>query len=211
MSDQNVQFVNTQLLARAKAGLEANNIETVIVQGRDEVVPQLKKMLTDGQTVSNGGSATLVECGVNAFLREGPYSYLDRDAPGIDKKQVQRAAFSADVYLASANAVTEAGEIFEIDGMGNRVAALAYGPDRVIFVAGRNKIVADLDAARQRRRRMAAPANCRRLGLSTPCAQTGLCSDCKSADRVCCIELVLSFQRQKDKYKMILVDEELGF
>lgn len=209
--DENVRFVARQQLLRTQAALEKNNMETFVLDSSQEVVGLLQKLMPAGSSVANGGSLTLETCGVNDFLRSGAYEYLDRDDPALDKQKIQRQAFSADFFLASANAVTEQGEIYEVDGAGNRVAAIAYGPAKVILVAGRNKIVPDLEAAQQRRMRIAAPANCKRLHTGTPCEKTGLCADCRSPGRICCIELVLRFQLMKDRIKVVLVDEELGF
>lgn len=209
--DANVHFTQQKKMERTKQALEKNNIACTLAASAKDVVPLLQAIIPQGAAVSNGGSATLESCGVNAFFRKGGYRYLDRDDPAENKAQVQFEAFGADFYLASANAVTEAGEVYAVDGVGNRVAALAYGPKKVVLVVGRNKIVPDLAEARQRRRRVAAPANARRLSTDTPCATTGICSDCTSPQRICCIELVLSFQRLKDRVHVILVDEELGF
>lgn len=213
--DKNLQHVYSQKLKRTKKALERNNMETFVVKKASDVVPLLGTLIDDGQTVSSGGSVTLDSCGVMDHLRkldgEKKITFLDRDADGIDKDKLQRDAFSADVYFTSANAITENGELFAVDGTGNRVAAMAYGPARLIVIAGHNKVVKDLSAADDRRRRIAAPANTARLDLPTPCAKTGICSDCQSDRRICSIELVLTFQRFKDRIKVILVEEELGY
>lgn len=209
--DEHTCFVDEKRLERVKAALEKNQITAHILQAASEVVPFLRQHIPAGATVSNGGSMTLRECGAIELLRNGAYNYLDRDAEGVDKKAVQRAAFGADYYLASANAVTEQGEIFEMDGAGNRVAALVYGPDRVILVVGRNKIVENLEAARRRNALVAAPANCHRLGTATPCAVTGICQNCSSPGRICNAELVLHRQLDPQRMTVLLVNEPLGY
>lgn len=209
--NEHLSFVEEKRLQRVKAALEKNNMEAYIVNSAAEVVPLVSGMLAKGATVANGGSVTLAQCGVMDLLRSGSYNFLDRDAPGADVQVIFRQAFSADAYLASANAITENGEIYEMDGNSNRVAAMAFGPASVIVVAGRNKIVPDVAAAKQRNARFAAPANCHRLGCATPCATTGECVDCASPGRICCTEVIFHQQRVKGRFKVILVNEELGY
>ena len=209
--DANLNFVMQKRLEHAKAMLDKNNMKTQIVQTATEVVPALTQMLAENSVVACGGSMTLEACGVMDYLRQGNYRFLDRDAPGVDKRQIFINSFSADFYLSSANAITQNGEIYEIDGNGNRVAALAYGPGKVVIVAGRNKIVPDLAAARQRRMETASPANALRVGAGTPCTITGRCSDCKSPGRICCTETILLYQRNAERIRVILVNEDLGY
>ena len=154
------------------------------------------------------------ECGILQLLRSGDYHFLDRSAPGLTPEQSKgmlKQAFLADVYLLSANAITENGELYNVDGNSNRVAALAFGPDSVIVVAGYNKIVADLPAAVERVKKIAAPANATRLHCKTPCAAVGECMDCHSDGRICCNYLVSAQQRHQDRIKVILVGEPLGY
>lgn len=126
-------------------------------------------------------------------------------------KQIYRDAFSADTYLMSANAITETGELYNVDGNSNRVAALAFGPEQVIVLAGYNKIVPDMAAAVTRVEKIAAPANATRLHCQTPCAVTGECGHCNAPGRICCNYMVTGFQRQKNRVKVILIGEELGY
>lgn len=210
--DTNVDYVENKRLERVKAALEAHNMQAFIVQQAAEVVPLLQSMLPAGAVVANGGSMTLYETGVMDFLRAGQQlDFLDREAPGIDLQKLYRDVFSADYYFASANAITESGEIYEIDRNCNRIAAIAFGPSHVILVAGRNKIVKDLDAARQRRADIAAPANAKRLSRKTPCATTGQCINCSSPDRICSTELILHQQGTKNRISVILVNQNLGY
>lgn len=209
--DANLNFVYQKQLERVKEALQKNQMDAFIVESAADVVPLLQKMIPAGAVVGSGGSESLRECGALDLLRNGTYTFLDRDAPGADKEALYRQMFSADVYLASANALTEKGEIYEIDGNGNRVAAIVFGPSSVILVVGRNKIVPNLEAARQRRANLAAPANVRRIALQTPCAVTGTCADCKSPGRICCSEVVLYQQRTPGRIKVVLVNEDLGY
>ena len=137
-------YVVAQRMERTAAALRKNNMEAYCVKTADEVVPLVKTLLAEGATVGAGGSMTLEECGVMDLLRSGAYHFLDRGAPGLtpeDIGKIYRQIFSADCYFASANAVTEAGEILNVDGNANRVAAITFGPASVILVVGSNKIV----------------------------------------------------------------------
>ena len=164
-------YVVAQRMERTAAALRKNNMEAYCVKTAGEVVPLVKTLLAEGATVGAGGSMTLEECGVMDLLRSGAYHFLDRGAPGLtpeDIGKIYRQIFSADCYFASANAVTEAGEILNVDGNANRVAAITFGPASVILVVGCNKIVKDLAAADARVKAVAAPANAKRLSCKTP-------------------------------------------
>ena len=205
--------------------LRKNNMEPYFVQTKEEVVPLLKTLIPAGATVTTGGSVTLNETGVLDLLRSGEYNFLDRFAPNLSREDVEeifRKAFSADVYLASANALTEKGEIYNVDGNSNRVAAILFGPKSVILVVGKNKIVPDIQAAAERVKRIAAPLNCKRLHVGSYCEKAGvcmslnhekpdICDGCDGDGRICCSYTVLSHQRQKNRIKVIIVNEDLGY
>ncbi len=211
------------IMERTAKNLEANNMKCFIAETKEDVLPIVKGLLKEGETVACGGSMTLAECGISDLLKSGAYNFLDRDGKtGDELKAVFRGAFSADSYLSSANAITENGELYNVDGNSNRVAAICYGPDSVIIVAGRNKIVRSLEDAVVRVKRIAAPMNSARLGCETYCNSKGECmslasgstcmsSGCKSTSRICCSYVVTAQQRIKDRIKVILVNEELGF
>ena len=143
-------------------------------------------------------------------LKNGRYSFIDRDAYE-DKRAAMLLAYDADVFLSSANAITEDGVMINIDGNANRVSAIAQGPKKVIFIVGMNKICSDVDSALKRARNVAAPINVQRFGLSTPCSRTGSCMDCKSPDTICCQFLITRYSRHKDRIHVILVNDTLGF
>ena len=126
-------------------------------------------------------------------------------------QEIFRQAFTCDTYIMSSNAITENGELYNVDGNGNRIAALAFGPKSVIVIAGYNKLVPDLEAARQRVRDTAAPANAVRLDRKTPCKVLGACRDCRSDERLCSIYSVMAQQSKKGRIKVILVGEQLGY
>ncbi len=214
---------NATVLERTADALRRNHMDVVCVGTASEVVPTLCTLLQAGDTVAVGGSRTLEETGVLSLLRNGEYRFLDRYAAGLTPEQIRElyiASLNADVYLCSANAVTEQGEIYCVDGTANRVAALCYGPRTVVLVVGKNKIVPDLQAAYCRVKTVAAPRNTARLGCETPCAKSGVCcavdsddptAGCHSPARICCSYLTLAQQRITGRIKVILVDEELGF
>lgn len=210
---------------RIKKTIEAlnnNGMPCTFVESKEDVIPLIKTILKKGDTVSHGGSETLKECGVRELLTSGEYNYLDRSAPGLtpdEITEIYRKSFFADVYLSSANAITENGELYNVDGNSNRVAAIAYGPSKVIIVAGINKIVPDLDAAVKRVKEIAAPKNTKRLSCKTYCEAKGecmginsdMCDGCKSDARICCSYLVSAKQRVSGRINVILVGEELGY
>lgn len=205
--------------------LKKNNMDPYFVETKEAVVPLVKQLTNEGDTVSCGGSVTLKETGVFDLLKSGRYEFLDRSREGITPKEVQeiyRKTFSADVFFGSANALTEQGEIYNVDGNANRVSAITFGPESVILIIGKNKIVKDLNEAATRVKTVCAPKNCIRLGLDTYCAKMGKCvslnkenpvmSDgCDSESRICCTYTVLGHQRTKNRIKVIIVNEELGF
>ncbi len=202
--------------------LRKNHLNPQVVTTKADVVPLIERLLNDGDTVAVGGSVTLNETGVIDLLRNGNYQFLDRYAEGLTREQTEeifRRSFFADAYLCSSNAITEQGELYNVDGTGNRVAALAYGPKKVIVVVGVNKIVKDLDEAAKRVKVCAAPLNTQRLGLETYCNKTdhcmkvdgGMTEGCSVDKRICCSYLITGYQRQTDRIHVILVEEECGY
>ncbi len=206
--------------------LRRNNFEAEYVPTAADALEKLKSYLTPGCTVGVGGSVTLDEIGAIDLLRSGEYEFLDRYAPALtaaQTKDIFRRSLWADVYVMSTNAITENGELYNVDGRSNRVAALLYGPDSVVVIAGVNKIVTDLDEAIRRHKTVAAPANAARLHCNTPCIRTGkcvslmrqdedsMCAGCASEDRICANYVVSARQRERGRIKVILVGEALGF
>ena len=203
--------------------LERNNMEPYFVETGAEAKELLFSLIPEGSTVGVGGSVTLNKLGVLDDLRQGNYNFLDRyvttDRAEID--EIFHKSLLADVYLTSSNAITENGELYNVDGTNNRVAALLFGPRSVIVVAGVNKIVADLDEAQRRVKTVAAPLNCKRLNKKTYCAEKGICAalddaqcmadGCSSPDRICRNYVISGPQVQKNRIKVILVNEELGY
>lgn len=202
--------------------LRKNRMLADYVPTKEEVVPFVKTLLKEGCTIATGGSRTLDETGVTDLLRSGAYTFYDRNNPMLsaDEKAAMTAmGATADVYLCSSNAITERGELYNVDGFSNRVAAIANGPKKVIMVVGINKIVPDLDAAVRRVKTIAAPLNTKRLNCDTYCLKTGVCmgvdggmtDGCHSPARICCSYLVSAQQRVENRIHVILVGEPLGF
>ncbi len=210
--DKNLESIIEKKLERAAKALSKNRFDAQIIHSREELSAKLKELLPPGASCSVGGSMTLFETGVIDFLKNGGYAYLDRYAPGADIQRVFHDALSCQVYITSANAVTETGELYNVDATGNRVAALVYGPEKVVVIAGHNKIVPDLEAARARVQRVTAPANSVRLNRdSLPCFSTGICGDCKSPGRLCAYEVICRFQSVPGRITVLLVNESLGY
>ena len=222
--DKNIESIILKRINRTAENLKKNNMDFYYAPTKEDVKGIVKNLLKNGDVVTHGGSMTLKQCGITSLLNSGDYKYIDRSAVDEDKlEQVYRASFSADVYLTSANAITESGVLYNVDGNSNRIAAIAYGPKTVIVVAGYNKIVKDLDEAILRVKRDAAPPNCQRLGNATYCFNPGecvsikdkaaseMCDGCSSDDRICCNYLVSAFQRHKGRIKVIIVGDTLGY
>ncbi len=212
--DNNAKFVLEKRVSRTIESLEKNNMKGYFVQSEEEVLKKIEEIITKGDTVSVGGSMTLFETGVIDLLRNGKYNFLDRYEEGLsqnDTKEIYRKSFAADAYFTSSNAITEEGELYNVDGRGNRVAAMIYGPDKVVVVLGVNKIVRDLDEAVMRNREWAAPANAKRLDSKTPCAEVGYCMDCSSKERICSDYVIIKKQLDEDRIHVIIVNKELGY
>ncbi len=221
--DENTRKVTKLRLEKTKKALENNNMQVFIADSKNEVVGIVKSLISENDMVGSGGSVTLKETGVIDMLRTGNYRFVDRDdyAPeNINEFYIK--CFSTDVYFTSSNAITENGELYNVDGNSNRIAAIAFGPKSVIVVAGCNKIVKNLDDAIKRVKTIAAPANTSRLNCDTYCRDKGEClslaQDCKGMTagcagdgRICCNFLVSAQQRHKNRIKVILVAEPLGY
>ena len=208
--NENITKRNALLAQKVIEGLESRNMRGYYAANRKEALKQALELIPEGSTVAMGGALSACEIGLVSAIKAGNYNFIDRDA-AADKRAAMLAAYDADVFLASTNAMTEDGILVNIDGNANRVSAIAQGPRKVLFIVGMNKVCDDLDGAMKRARNVAAPINAQRFGLSTPCAKTGACMDCKSPDTICCQFLITRFSRHKDRIHVILVNESLGF
>ena len=210
----NIKTANRLKIETVIKNLERRGMAGYYADTKEEALKLVLDMIPEGATVGKGGSETLNELVIIPVLKEGNYTYLDpfADPDPETAKAVKRAVFSADVMLTSANAVTLDGEIVNIDGTGNRMAAVIWGPDRVIYVVGANKLVADVDDAVDRIHCDACPPNCIRLGKKTPCAVTGKCGNCLTPGQTsCCHTVVTRFSSIPDRVHMVLVNENMGF
>ncbi len=208
--NENIVKRNGLLAKKVIKGLESRNMSGYYAETREDALKKALELISEGSTVTMGGGMSIHEIGLSDFLKNGNYSFIDRDK-WEDKRAAMLAAYDADVYLASANAMTDDGVIVNIDGNSNRVSAIAQGPKKVVFIVGMNKICSDVDSAMKRARNVAAPINAQRFGLSTPCSKTGSCMNCKSPDTICCQILITRFSRHKDRIHVILVNDSLGF
>ena len=204
-------FKRNELLAQKVIhGLQSRNMSGYYASSREEALRKALELIPEGSTVTMGGAMSAHEIGLVDAVRSGPYKFIDRDACA-DKRAAMLAAYDADVFLSSVNAMTEDGILINIDGNSNRVSAIAQGPKKVLFIVGMNKVCDDVDGAIKRARSVAAPTNAQRFGLSTPCAKTGSCMDCKSPDTICCQFLITRFSRHAGRIHVILVNDSLGF
>ncbi|MBQ9839167.1 MAG: lactate utilization protein [Oscillospiraceae bacterium] len=169
-------------------------------------------LIPEGSSVAWGGALSAQQIGLMDAVREGNYIALDRDrCPPEERNAMMARAFSADVFLTGANAISLDGQMVNIDGLGNRVAAIIYGPKKVIVIAGMNKVCDTLEDAVRRARTVAAPMNEQRFLADTPCAKTGICGDCKSESCICNHMVITRHCRPVNRIHFILVGEELGF
>ena len=208
--DKNIVKRNELLAQKTIKGLESRNMKGYYAADRAEALEIALSLIPEGSTINMGGCQSAAEIGLPDALKAGNYNFIDRNEIA-DKRAAYLAAFDADVFLASANAITDDGVMVNIDGNANRVAALAFGPKKLVLIVGMNKVCPDLDAAMKRARSVAATINAQRFGLSTPCAKTGACMDCKSPDTICCQFLITRYSRFPDRVHVILVNDNLGF
>lgn len=212
--DKNLKQVIEKRVHRTIKNLEKRSMNGYFIKNIDELYRTINDIIPDGSVVSVGGSMTLFESGVIEYLRARNVKFLDRYAENLSKEdieQIYRESFFADGYFASTNAITEEGEIYNVDGRGNRVAAMIYGPKKVILIVGTNKIVKNIDEAVERNRRISAPANVARLNMDTPCHETGYCTSCNSPSKICNIYTVIDKQFDKDRIHVIFMDGSYGY
>ena len=208
-----IEIRNEKAAGKVIKNLARRNIEACYCPTAHEAVEKLLEMIPSGSSVTWGGSMSIRDIGIPAALAEaGKYEVYDRDkAPDrAAATEIYLKAFSCDYYLSSANAITEDGIIVNIDGTGNRVAAITFGPRNVIFVIGMNKLTQDVDSALARARSLAAPVNTARFDIQTPCKLDGVCHNCLSDDCICNYIHYLRHS-PKGKHKVILVGESLGY
>jgi L-lactate utilization protein LutB len=201
-------------MRNAARALEKNGMDAYIAETAAEARKKALSLIRQGATVGIGGSRSAEEIGLLDALRSGDYNLFDQYAEGLseaDSLSARKEGTHAEYFVSGTNAVTEDGKLVNTDGLGNRLAGFCFGPEKIVIVVGRNKVVPDVESAIERVRNVAAPMNAKRFGLSTPCVKTGTCSDCNSPERICNLTLVIEKQRVKGRISVILVNEELGF
>jgi len=209
-------------IEKTMENLKKNNMNAFYAETKEDVIPLIESIVAEGSTVAVGGSVTLTEAGVLDHLRSGRYEFIDRYKEGLTAEEIEevfRKSFSVDAYFCSSNAVTEDGELYNVDGNANRVGAIAFGPKKVVMIVGVNKIVGNIDEAVKRVKTVAAPKNARRLNCKTYCNLKGHCMDmeggigkgCNSPTRICKHYLVSTTQKYVGRINVILVNQELGY
>ena len=206
--------MNEQLEKVAEA-LRKRGFKAVCCATGAEARDYVMKEAEAARSAGFGGSVTVKSLGLVEAMAAAGKEILRHGDPSLtseQKSEVMRRELTCDLFLLSANALTLDGRLVNIDGNGNRVAASIFGPGKVVFVVGRNKLVdGGLDAAVARIKRCACPPNCRRLNKQTPCAATGACADCSSPDRICMVTVVMDRRPRSTDVHVVLVDEELGY
>lgn len=213
-----------KIIEKTMQNLKRNNMLAFYCETKQEALKQVISLINEGDTVTNGGSETLKQVGVIDAVKNGNYNYVDRSLAQSQEEaqELMREAYFADVYLTSSNAVTEFGELYNVDGNSNRVSAILYGPKSVIVVCGYNKIVKNFDEAVYRVKTKAAPPNTKRLSTGAYCEHAGeclslgadssfMCDGCRGDGRICCNYVVCAQQRHKERIKVVIVGEELGY
>ena len=204
-------FHNTQVERTIKA-LEKNGFKASFEADAKSATKKMLSKIPDGSTVGIGGSLTLHQIGFLQEIKKHNVQVVNPKEPGKEEKhfELSRQLFLCDFFISGTNAVTEEGHLYNVDATGNRVGPMVFGPAKTIIVCGVNKIVKDMVEARNRVWNRAAPMNAKRKGRKTPCAETGLCSDCNTLERICNISVELVKKPRKSDIHVIFVGETLG-
>ena len=199
--------------AKVAEALNKRYFEAYYCSDRAAALEKILELIPQDHVVSWGGAATVDELGVKEALRQRGQAVIDRDTAkdAQERQQMLKQALTCDTFLMGSNAISADGQLVNIDGTGNRVAALCFGPTQVVVVAGMNKVAGDLDGAMRRAREVAAPMNAQRFPLKTPCIANGLCGDCKGPDSICAQIVTTRLCKPAGRIKVVLVGEDLGF
>lgn len=199
--------------AKVAEALNKRHFEAYYCPDRAAALEKILELIPQDHVVSWGGAATVDELGVKEALRQRGQAVIDRDTAkdAQERQQMLKQALTCDTFLMGSNAISADGQLVNIDGTGNRVAALCFGPTQVVVVAGMNKVAGDLDGAMRRAREVAAPMNAQRFPLKTPCVANGLCGDCKGPDSICAQIVTTRLCKPAGRIKVVLVGEDLGF
>lgn len=208
--NENIVKRNNLLAQEVIAGLNKRNMKGYYAKSKEEALEIALSIIPQKSKIARAGSFSVDEIGLTQALMDGDYDFFNRDLTD-DKRAAELFAFDADAFIASSNAITKDGILVNIDGKANRVAAIAYGPKKVVLVVSMNKVVGDLDEAMKRARNTAAPINAQRFGLNTPCTKTGSCFNCLTPDTICCQFMITRYSKIPDRIHVILVNDVLGF
>ncbi len=205
-----MNYKRNELLANSLIKeLNSRNMEAFYCANKKEALDKVLSIIDKDSSITMGGCQSAIDIGLTDILKSKEYNFIDRDK--MDQREALIKGYDADYFISSVNAISEDGILVNIDGYANRVSYICNGPKHVLFIVGMNKVCKDLDSAMKRARNVAAPINAQRFDIKTPCKSTGKCFDCKSMDTICCQFLITRFSRHKDRIKVILVNEELGF
>lgn len=204
---------NQRLARKIVNNLQRRHFGAFYCRTTHDILEKVRELIPEGSSVAWGGSMSIRNTGVTRMLKEGNYVVFDRDdvTTAEDKVRMYRKAFECDFYLASVNAISEDGVLVNIDGNGNRVAAITWGPERVIFVVGMNKVCQDVEAAVKRARSVAAPINMARFDFATPCQKDGSCHNCLSSESICNYISIQRMSHPAGRHIVILTDENVGY
>ena len=206
------KWYEDQKVQRTLAALGRNGFQTFFVPTRSEALDKVLSLIPSDARVGIGGSSTIREINLlEALAARGNTVFQHWSQPEKDVKTTMMKQLNSDVFVASSNAVTEDGKLVNIDKAGNRVAAMIFGPQKVIVVVGINKIVGNIEEGIRRAKNVAAPMNARRRGDKAPCATTGVCTDCEAPDRLCRVTTIMEKKPSRTDISVILVGEQLGF
>ncbi|MCW4039007.1 MAG: lactate utilization protein [Candidatus Bathyarchaeota archaeon] len=208
------QWHTAKRVERTVNALKENGFEAVYASTRTDALQEVLNRVPTDALVGVGGSITVRELGLIDALNQRGHQVAEHwssDLSPDERMAIRRQQLTSDVFLTSSNAITESGHLVNVDGAGNRVAAMIFGPKKVIVVAGVNKIVKNLEAALDRVNNVAAPMNAKRLNRKTPCAVTGQCTDCRSPERICNVTTIINRKPGRTDVTVLLVGEELGY
>ena len=205
---------NDTLAAKTVQALEKNYFASSYAKTKQEAIEQILALIPEGATIGVGGSWTVSQLGVVAELEKRGHVIYNHGKPGLSPEEAlaaRRAQLTCDVFLCGTNALTLDGKLVNVDGIGNRVASMMFGPKQVIVAAGVNKIVRNVEEAEKRIELLAAPINNKRLNRPNPCTTTGMCMDCQLPTRICNITTIIRKRPTLTPMNVIVIGEELGF
>lgn len=203
-----------EILQKTLDNLRKNGFDARLVHNKEEARTLIAEYIVPYGSVGFGGSMTVKALGIQDLAREHRAKVYDHGMPNLsaeEKLEMMRKSLTCDLYMTGANAISEEGKIFNIDGTGNRVAAMTFGPKKVVIVAGMNKIAADDEKAMERIKTIACPQNAARLNMATPCIELGRCVDCRAPGRICMVTSIMERKPRLTDITVIIIEEELGY